>query len=121
VALFGKISGRDLTPLLLRASLALAFGYAAISSFQNPADWLGYLPSFIRESENAETLLHVFSVLEMALAVWLLSGKMVRLAALAAFAMLAGVVVSNISLFSITFRDMALMLTALALYFTEWD
>lgn len=110
---------KELTPLLLRAGLALVFIYAAISSFHTPTDWVGYLPSFVRESANAPTLLHVFSVVEMVLALWLLSGRYVKYAALLAAAMLAGIIVSNFSLFSITFRDMALVLAALALFFAE--
>jgi uncharacterized membrane protein YphA (DoxX/SURF4 family) len=113
------VQGKPLTPLLLRAALALVFGYASIASFVHPTDWVGYLPAFLRDSAQATQLLHVFSVFELALAVWLVSGLYVRWAALAAAGMLAGIVTSNLSLFAITFRDAALVLTALALFFSE--
>jgi uncharacterized membrane protein YphA (DoxX/SURF4 family) len=113
------LHGQSPTQLLLRAGLALMFIYAAISSTTNPNDWIGYLPEVMREHFNAHALLHVFSVWEAVLAIWLLSGQYVKWAALAVAATLGGIVVANFSLFAITFRDMALMLCALALYFTD--
>jgi uncharacterized membrane protein YphA (DoxX/SURF4 family) len=110
---------QNLTQLLLRAGLALMFIYAAISSTANPNDWIGYLPPMLREHFNAHALLHVFSVWEAVLAIWLLSGRYVKWAALAVAATLAGIVVANFTLFAITFRDMALMICALALFFTD--
>jgi uncharacterized membrane protein YphA (DoxX/SURF4 family) len=107
------------TTWLLRAGLALVFLYASINSFLSPQDWVGYFPQFMRDVVPVSILLPVFSVYELALAAWLLSGIYVKYAALLAAATLAGIVVSNFSLLPISFRDMALMLAALALYFDE--
>ena len=107
------------TQLLLRAGLGLMFIYAAVSSFTNPNEWIGYLPQIARDHVDGAALLHVFSVWELVLAIWLASGRAVKWAALCVAATLAGVVVSNFGLFAITFRDMALLLCALALYFTD--
>jgi uncharacterized membrane protein YphA (DoxX/SURF4 family) len=101
--------------LLLRVGLAVIFLYAAISSFTNPNDWVGYLPSFATKAVDAKVLLHVFSVYEMALAIFLLAGVLVRYVALLCAATLLGIVVFNSSLFAITFRDIALAFAALAL------
>ncbi len=109
----------SLTPLLLRIGLAIVFLYASISSFKNPQDWVGYLPSIAREQFQATALLHIFSVYELVLAVWLLSGKYIKYAALLCAATLTGIIVSNFSLFAITFRDIALAFAALALFFSE--
>ncbi|HEX7963909.1 MAG TPA: MauE/DoxX family redox-associated membrane protein [Candidatus Saccharimonadales bacterium] len=114
-----RLRDKNLTQLLLRAALALVFLYASISSFMHPDDWLGYLPQFARDHFNAHLLLHFFSVVEMAVALWLIWGKYVQWAALAAAALLAGIIVSNFSLFLITFRDAALMICALALFFSK--
>lgn len=100
---------------LLRIGLAIVFLYAAISSFKNPQDWIGYLPHVLRDNFSAKTLLHIFSVYEAFLAIWLLSGKYLRYAALLCAATLAGIVVSNYTLFAITFRDIALIFSAVAL------
>jgi len=102
---------------LLRIGLAVVFLYAAISSFANPEDWIGFLPSIITASLPAETVLKLFSIGEIALAAWLLIGIYARWAALAAAAMLAGIVISNPTLFAISFRDAGLFFAALALFF----
>lgn len=101
--------------LLLRGGLAVIFSYAAISSFVNPNDWVGYLPGFVSDNFNSERILQVFSAYELFLAAWLLSGMYVRYAALLCAATLAGIVTANFSLFAITFRDIALIFAALAL------
>jgi uncharacterized membrane protein YphA (DoxX/SURF4 family) len=104
-----------LPALLLRVSLAVIFLYAAASSFANPREWIGYLPGVLVERFPAELLLKGFSVFELLLAAWLLSGVYTRYAALLAAATLGGIVVTNFELFMITFRDIALIFAALAL------
>lgn len=112
------LSKQDLTELLLRTGLTVILLYAAISSFANPQDWVGYLPGMLTERISADILLKLFSVYELILAVWLLSGVYVRYAALLCAATLAGIVVTNFELFAITFRDIALIFAALALAVT---
>lgn len=107
--------------LLLRLGLATVFLYAAISAFLVPDEWVGYLPQFMRDIVSADILLPMFSMLELTLAVWLLSGLYVKYAALLAAALLAGIVVFNFELFAISFRDIALIFASLALFFTEKD
>lgn len=104
-----------LPALALRIGLAIIFSYAAISSFVNPDDWVGYLPSLLTSHFEATLLLKFFSAYELALAAWLLSGVYVRYAAILCIFTLGGIVVSNFSLFAITFRDIALMFAAGAL------
>jgi uncharacterized membrane protein YphA (DoxX/SURF4 family) len=105
----------ELTPLLLRLGLMTMFLYAAISSFVNPQDWVGYLPSFMTDIIPAHTLLKFFSVYELTLAGLLLTGVYVRYVALLCAATLIGIVSFNFSLFAISFRDIGLALAALAL------
>lgn len=104
-----------LAPLFLRIGLATVFLFAAVSSFVSPDDWVGYLPSFVKAIVPATVVLAVFSVIELLLAAWLLSGVYVRFAALLAAVMLLGIVVSNFSLLPISFRDIGLIFAALAL------
>ena len=101
--------------LLLRVGLAVVFFYAAVSSFVNPKEWVGYLPTMLTENFSATLLLKFFSLYELLLAAWLLSGIYVRYAALLTAATLAGIVMSNLTIFVITFRDIALIFSALAL------
>lgn len=100
---------------LLRIGLATMFLYAAVSSFLQPSEWIGYLPGFVSAMFDAELVLKLFSVAEIALAAWLLSGVYTRYAALLAAVMLVGVTVSNFSLLAISFRDIGLAFAALAL------
>jgi uncharacterized membrane protein (DUF485 family) len=102
---------------LLRVGLAIVFLYAAVSSFISPNDWIGYLPSFLRNILPTTIVLGIFSILELILAAWLLSGVYVRFAGLLAAAMLLGIVLSNFSLLPISFRDIGLFFAALALAF----
>ncbi len=104
-----------LPALLLRLGLALILLYAAVSSFVSPREWVGYLPGVLTDQFSADVLLKIFSVYELLLAGLLLSGVYTRYAALLVAATLFGIVVTNFELFMITFRDMALILAALAL------
>ena len=112
-----KLFSGSPTELLLRAGLAFVFFYAAVSSFLSPGDWVGYFPLFMRQIVPATILLPFFSIVELILGVWLLSGWRVKLAALASALLLAGIVITNPLLLPITFRDIGLVCMALALYF----
>ncbi len=114
--MLNKILDRPGLPaLFLRLGLALILLYAAVSSFVSPNDWVGYLPGTLTDRFSADVLLKIFSVYELLLAGWLLSGVYTRYAALLVAATLGGIVVTNFELFMITFRDMALILACLSL------
>lgn len=100
---------------LLKLALAFCFLYAAIASLVNPADWVGYLPGFI--SYHRLDLLKIFSIFEIGLGLWLLSGRYLKYAATAAALTLAGAIVFNLNLLIVTFRDIGLIGAALALFF----
>ena len=109
------IKKQNISAWLLRIGLATVFLYAVISSTLNPSDWVGFMPSFATKIVEAATLLKVFSIFELFLSLWLLSGFYTRYAALVAAVMLAGIVFTNFSLFAISFRDIGLIFAALAL------
>lgn len=109
------LQNKSLPLWLLRIGLAIMFLYAAISSFLQPSEWLGYLPGFVAAMFDGELILKLFSVVEIALATWLLSGVYTRYAALFAAVMLIGITISNFSLLAISFRDIGLAFAALAL------
>jgi hypothetical protein len=105
--------------VLLRVGLLLVFLYAAISSLRQPLVWEGFLPTFLTKSITASTLLKLFSIYELALVVWLASGKYTRYCALLCTITLLGIVVSSPSQLLTTFRDVGLAFMSLALYFVE--
>lgn len=107
--------------LLLRAGLATVLLYAAISSFVSPEDWIGYFPEFLTDMVDAELLLKLFSLFELGLAAWLLSGWRTELAGLACAVTFSGIVLANLTLLEITFRDVALVFASLALAALGWQ
>lgn len=109
------IQNKVLPLWLLRIGLATMFLYAAISSFLQPNEWLGFLPGFVLAVFDGELVLKFFSVIEIVVATWLLSGVYTRYAALLAGVMLLGITISNLSLLAISFRDIGLAMAAFAL------
>ena len=101
----------------LRLGLAFVFAYAGVSSLRAPAEWVGYLPSFLYHMSYAITLLKLFAGFELVMALWLLSGKYLRYAAALTALTLMAITVINLSQFVITFRDVGLALMAAALFF----
>ena len=109
----------NVTSLLLRIALAFVFLYAALDSLASPMIWVGFLPPVLTSHINGQLLLSVMSVYEILLSLWLLSGRFTRLAALLAALTLAGITLANLSQFITTFRDVGLLLSALALFYAS--
>ncbi|MBS3119554.1 hypothetical protein J4475_01905 [Candidatus Woesearchaeota archaeon] len=105
----------NLSELLLRLGLAFAFAYAAIASFVNPTSWLGFFPAWMTGIIPGSILLQMFSVLQIIIAVWLLSGWKVFYAASIYALMVLGIVVFNIGAMDIVFRDVTIFFAAVAL------
>jgi hypothetical protein len=102
---------------LLRIGVAFAFLYPPIDAWTNPFTWLGYVPAFAYAlwPFSHFAFLHVFGVLEIILALWLLSGWRIYMpAALMGFLLLL-IVVANPSQFEVIFRDLSIAVTAFAL------
>lgn len=104
--------------LLLRLAIALAFLYAAISSLLVPAAWIGYFPHFMLGILPDTVLLSIWSLVEVVIALWILSGKNIFLPSIAACVLLLAIVLFNLPLLDILFRDVALALVALYLALT---
>ena len=101
---------------MLRAALAIPFLYAAIAATLQPEAWIGFMPSFIVDLLPASILLGTFSLYQASLSIWLLSGKKTKYAAGLAALTLLVITATNISALYIVFRDVGLMLAALALH-----
>lgn len=100
---------------VLRAGVAFAFIYPPFNALSDPNSWVGYFPPFVLGVVTDQTLLHLFGVVEVALALWILSGWRVWLPASLAAAMLLGIVAFNIPQFQVLFRDISIAAAALAL------
>ncbi|MDL2341937.1 MAG: hypothetical protein QFB87_02585 [Patescibacteria group bacterium] len=105
--------------LLIRIGLAVVFVYAAIDAFIEPAAWISYVPMFSNHFIDAKLALDLLSVFQIFLAIWLISGKFLKLSAIIAAAMLGGIMLFNIPTLLITFRDIGLVFAAVALLFLD--
>ncbi|MBI2620731.1 hypothetical protein HYW61_00705 [candidate division WWE3 bacterium] len=110
-----KTDATKLASFLLRVGLAVAFLYAAVGSFLEPGSWVGYFPSFLKRVVPEKILLDGFFLYQVGLSLWLLSGKHIVKAGLAAAITLALIIISNFNLLDILFRDVAIFVSALAL------
>lgn len=102
--------------IVLRIGLGFAFLYPPITAIGDPVSWMSYFPSFVRALPiDTVLLLHAFGVVEVIIALWLLSGWRIRLPAGLAAIMLVGIVVCNLNDFEVLFRDLSIAAMALAL------
>ena len=106
--------------LLLRLALAFAFLYPAYGFWANPNDWVGYIPSFVKEfGLSQDVLLWALLGVHVIVALWLLSGWRVFIPSFGAAVFLILVVYFNIKQLDVLFRDISLALAALALAFSN--
>ncbi|MCH8244531.1 hypothetical protein IIB97_01430 [Patescibacteria group bacterium] len=102
--------------LLLRVGLAFTLFYVALGSFVEPINWIGFFPEFLFRLGISEGLVLIgFSLYEVILGLWLLSGKKVVYPALLSALTFFGIVVVNLGAMDIVFRDAGLFFAALAL------
>src|SRR5476649_1308116 len=100
---------------LLRLSIGSVFLYAAIAATLEPFNWIGYIPQFAQAIVPGHILLLGFSLFQLLLAVWILSGWKSFYSASLASITLIGIIVANIGEIDILFRDFAIFFAAIAL------
>ena len=102
--------------LLLRVGVAIAFLYPPVSAIFNPYSWVGYFPVFINSvGVDMLLLLHIFGAVEVAIGLWILLGRHIRIPSAFASAMLALIVLFNLNQMDVLFRDIPILLMTLAL------
>ena len=106
--------------IILRFGLAFSFLYPPINAFWDPYSWVGYLPLFAQGYVPDLVLLHAFGILEIVIALWLISGKYVFIPSVAACGILLLIVVMNLPQFPILFRDLSIGTIALTLVITHY-
>lgn len=101
---------------MLRIGAAFAFLYPSIVAVFDPVSWLGYFPHFIFALPiDSFVLLHGFGIIEIVLALWMLSGWRIRIPALLMTVMLFAIVAFNLAQIDIVFRDLSIAALTLAL------
>ncbi len=110
------MSSERLAHGMLRAGAAFAFLYPPVRAISDPVSWFGYFPHFVRALPiDPLVLLHAFGIIEVILAVWILSGWRIRFPAIIATLMLCSIVVFNIAQIDVVFRDLSIALMTFAL------
>ena len=104
-----------LVSFFLRSGLAIVFFYAGIASLISPQNWVGFIPQFIQNNFPEFIFLSLFSVYEIFLGVWLLSDKKIFYASILSSVTMFFIIISNIFVFDVVFRDIAILFMALSL------
>jgi len=115
----GFADKKQLPALILSFGLAFVFLYAGVSSLVNPQLWIGYLPQFISNFIALDVAITFIAAYEIVLGLLLVSGKFRKLTAVLSALTLAGIIASSLNQFVITFRDVGLLLMAVALFFMD--
>jgi uncharacterized membrane protein YphA (DoxX/SURF4 family) len=111
----GESRSDRLSSLLIRLGLAFVFLYAAVFMTFAPEKYIVYFPDFMRELVPGYTLLHVFAAFEVILSVFLIIGKFTFVTAIISFLTMLALTVVNLDMFSVLFRNVSIILSALAL------
>ena len=101
--------------LVLRIGTAFALIYSAISGFITPDNWIGYFPSFTQEILSVNTILIFWGIIEIILAVWILSGWKIKTPSIIGAVAMLGLIVFNFNQMDILFRDVTIMSVFIAL------
>ncbi|MCR4326013.1 MAG: hypothetical protein NUV59_04435 [Patescibacteria group bacterium] len=104
-----------LASLALRIGVAFAFLYPPVNALFNPYSWIGYFPHFVRGIAPDLVLLHLFGLVQVAIALWILSGRRIFWPSIAAAAILVAIVAFNVANLEVLFRDLSIAAMALAL------
>lgn len=110
-----KFEEKVLVSFFLRSGLAIVFLYAGVASLLAPENWIGFIPSFARNIFPASIFLVLFSIYQIILGAWLLSNKKIFYASILSILTMFVIVIANISLLDIVFRDIAILFMAITL------
>lgn len=108
-----------LAKCLLRFGLAFVLVYAAFEVYNNPTNFLKYVPKIILDIVPIDLFLVGFGIIEIILAAWLLSGWKGQIPSMLSFFMMAGIIAFNMEHFHILFRNVAIGFGCLALVALE--
>jgi len=101
--------------LFLRLSIASVFLYAAIAATIQPYNWIAFLPQFLTVLAPAKILLTGFSLFQLILALWILSGWKSLYSSVVAGLTLLAIISANWGDIDVLFRDFAIFFASLAL------
>jgi len=106
---------------LLRIGIAFAFIYPAVAAFLDPTSWVGFMPDFILDvfGDNENIPLSIFGITEIFIAIWILTAKKVFVPCIIASVYLLAIVLFNLALLDIVFRDISILTMTMSLLLLE--
>lgn len=111
------MNNQQISSLLIRMGLAFVFLYAALFMTLSPEKYIDYFPPFMRELVPGYLLLHAFAIFEVVLSFLLIIGKFTFITAIISFLTMLVLTVVNLDRFPVLFRNVSIILSALALAF----
>lgn len=96
----------------LQFGLAFVFLYASVSALIDPTRFTTYMPEILPASWIETVGLPCFSIFKVILAVWLLVGRRLFVPSMMAAATVAGIILVNLDLFAVLFRNVAVLCAA---------
>ena len=105
---------------LLRVGLAFVYAYASVAIYFNPESFTKYIPPSMQSMMPMDLFLIVFGVAEVLLVIWLLSGKRTEYAGIISAVIMMSIVLTNITYFSILFRNVCIAFASVALFILEY-
>lgn len=110
-----RFDEKKLASFFLRIGLATVFLYAGIATFLNPTAWIGFIPAWVRSIIPTNIFLLIHAVLDIAIGMWLITGRKPFYASVVAGLALLAIIVFNLGALDIIFRDIAIFFSAVAL------
>jgi hypothetical protein len=100
---------------LLRIAVVFSFLYPPIAAWFAPDNWIWFVPDFIEIFIDKGIFLHIFGLVEIAIALGILFLKNPFWPSLGAIVILLAIIILDWSTFDVVFRDISILLAALAL------
>src|ERR1035437_5072592 len=101
--------------LIARIGLAFPFIYAAIASLIHPTFWIGFFPNFLTNLISPNILITAWAILQIVIGLWLVLGKNILIPSILAAIMILGILVFNLKLLDIIFRDVSILASSVVL------
>ena len=108
--------------LLLRIGVAFVFLYPPIAAIGSPLEWNSYMPDFLSLFPVKQfVLLHIAGVVEIIIALWILSGRQIFVPSVVASLFLFVFTIANLDQFEIVFRNIAILTMTVSLSIWSYD
>jgi len=108
--------------LILRFGLGVVFLYFGLNQFLSPEKWVGLLPDFLSNLENAKYFIYLNAIFDVLVALSLFFDLFLKLFSILGFLHLLGISLFSLGVFSPSgARDIGLAFAMLSLFFFYFE